>query len=258
MGFLKKHALWLLLPLLIAGGLVYFFKPFSERPEIQPRIAPMVESVYGIGTVTARHTFDLKLGVMDTLKKLYVVEGDTVKKGDPLVAFVDDQLVRSPFNGVVTSLPYKEGETIFPQMSVLTVTNLKDPYIVVSLEQSAAIPVRRGQTALLSFESLRGQKLSGTVSAIYPKEGEFYVNIEVPQFPEGVLVGMTCDAAIQVARKDRVLQIPVAALDQGKVTVVRNGIPQKVAVKVGVTDGTWTEVTDNSIHPDDTLLLPGK
>ncbi len=258
MKLLKKHPLWFLFLLLIVASLVYALKPFSERPKTQPRMAPMVESVYGIGTVTARHTFDLKLGVMDTLKELFVQEGDMVQKGQKLVSFVDDQIARAPFTGVVTSLPYKEGETIFPQFAVLTVTDLKNPYIVVSLEQSAAIPVRRNQSAILSFESLRGQKLTGTVSAIYPKDGEFYVNLESPNMPDGILVGMTCDVAIQVARKENTLQIPLVAVDKGTVTVLRGGLPKKIPVKLGITDGTWAEVTDNSIKPDDTLLLPGK
>jgi multidrug efflux pump subunit AcrA (membrane-fusion protein) len=159
---------------------------------------------------------------------------------------------------VVTSLPYQEGESVFPQIPILTLTDLKNPYVVVSLEQSAAIPVHRGQKAYLSFESLRGQKLEGSVSTIYPKEGEFYVNIEVPGLPEGILVGMTCDVAIQVAAKDNVLQVPVVSVDKGFVTVLKNGLRKKIAVKLGATDGTWAEVTDGSVQADDTILMPGK
>lgn len=257
--WIRKHWIWSLVILAAVVGLITAaraMKSYSNR--VAPKIGPMVESVYGIGTVTARHTYDLKLGVMDTLKKLCVDEGAEVKKGAALVAFEDNHLIHAPFGGVVTSLPYKEGETIFPQMTVLTVTDLKNPYVVVSLEQSGAIPVRRNQKALLSFESLRGQKLEGNVSAIYPKEGEFFVNIEVPGLPDGILVGMTCDVAIQVASKESVLQVPIVAVDKGTVTVLKGGIPNKVPVKLGATDGAWAEVTDNSVHPGDTLLLPGK
>lgn len=257
--WVQKHWVLFLVALAVAAGLltaVKTIKNYSNRA--YPRVGRMVESVYGIGTVTARHTYDLKLGVMDTLKKLYVDEGDAVKKGAALVSFEDDHLIRAPFDGVVTSLPYKEGETIFPQMTVLTVTELGNPYVVVSLEQSAAIPVRRGQSTLLSFESLRGQKLVGKVSAVYPKDGDFYVNIEVPNFPEGILVGMTCDVAIEVASRDHVLQIPAVAVDKGYVNVLKEGVSKKIAVKTGATDGTWTEVTDNSLQSGDTILLPDK
>jgi multidrug efflux pump subunit AcrA (membrane-fusion protein) len=258
-NWIKKHwGLAFLVPLVLIGFFFALHVMNSLANETHPKIGQVVESVYGIGTVTARHTYDLKLGVMDTLNKLYIDEGSTVKKGALLVSFMDNHLVRAPFDGVVTSLPYKEGETIFPQMIVLTLTDLKTPYVVVSLEQSGAIPVRKNQKAFLSFESLRGQKLEGVVSAIYPKDGEFYVNIEVPGLPDGILVGMTCDVAIEVASKDKVLQIPMVAIDKGYVTVLKGGIPKKVAVKLGITDGVWAEVADNSIQPNDTLLLPGK
>src|SRR5581483_6167002 len=202
---LKKYKFIILLGITAIVGLeagVHIGKAYSQR--VHPKIGNMVESVYGIGTVPARHTYQLKLGVSDTIAKLFVDEGATVQKGQALIALVDNHTIRAPFAGVVTSLPYKEGESVFPQIPVLTLTDLKDPYVVVSLEQSGAIPVHRDQKAFLSFESLRGQKLQGTVSAIYPKDGEFYVNIEVPQIPEGILVGMTCDVAIQVAAKENV------------------------------------------------------
>ena len=257
--WLRKHWTWSILILLaLAGGGFALRVMRSLANETHPKIGRVVESVYGIGTVTARHTYQLKLGVMDTLKKLFIDEGASVKKGDPLVSFVDNSLTRAPFDGVVTSLPYKEGETIFPQLAVLTLTDLRNPYVVVSLEQSGAIPVRNGQKAFLSFESLRGEKLDGTVSAIYPKDGEFYVNIEVPGLPTGILVGMTCDMAIQVSAKDQVLQIPLVAVDKGFVTLLKGGIPQKIAVKLGAVDGTWAEVADKSIQLGDTILLPGK
>jgi multidrug efflux pump subunit AcrA (membrane-fusion protein) len=256
---LKKYKFRVLLGIAAIAGLavgIHIWKAYSQR--VHPKVGNMVESVYGIGTVTARHTYQLKLGVSDTIAKLFVDEGAAVQKGQALIALVDNHTIRAPFAGVVTALPYKEGESVFPQIPVLTLTDLKNPYIVVSLEQSGAIPVRRDQKAFLSFESLRGQKLQGIVSAIYPKDGEFYVNIEVPQIPEGILVGMTCDVAIQVAAKENVLQVPMVAVDRGTVTLLKGGIPKKVSVKLGATDGIWTEVTDNSVQLGDTLLLPGQ
>jgi multidrug efflux pump subunit AcrA (membrane-fusion protein) len=217
-----------------------------------------VESVYGIGTVTARHTYDLKVGVTGTLSHLYVHEGDNAAKGAPLVSFLDGQLVRAPFTGVVTALTYKEGETVFPQIPVLSLTDLKDPYVVVSLEQSGALRVKAGQAAFLSFENLRDQKITGKVTSIYPKDGQFFVNIEAPGLPTQVLVGMTSDVAIQVAQKDDVLQVPLVAVAQGKVKLVRNGITKSVPVKLGAMDGTWGEVLDGDLTPEDTLVLPGK
>lgn len=244
------------LAILVFSGLLTF--SCSPGPKVHPKRGPMVESVYGIGTVTARHTYDLKIGVTDTLGHLYAQEGDAVSQGRPLVAFSDGRIVRAPFAGVVTSVTYKEGETIFPQIPILTLTDLKNPYVVVSLEQSGALRVKSGQEAFLSFETLRASKLTGKVTSIYPKDGQFFVNIEVDSMPAEILVGMTADVAIQVAQKEDVLQVPLTAVNQGKVKIERNGTAQTVSIKIGAVDGTWGEVIDGDLRPEDILLNTGK
>jgi membrane fusion protein, macrolide-specific efflux system len=237
---------------------VLVFSSCSSNQKVQPKLGPMIESVYGIGTVTARHTYDLKIGVTDTLARLYAQEGDSVLKGKPLVAFSDGRMVAAPFAGVVTSVTYKEGETIFPQIPVLVLTDLKNPYVVVSLEQSGALRVKSGQETFLSFENLRAQKLGGKVTSIYPKDGQFYVNIEVEGMPAEVLVGMTADVAIQVAKKEKVLQVPLVAVKNGQVRISRKGVSKTLPVKIGAVDGTWAEILEGDLHPEDTLLVPRK
>lgn len=231
-------------------------RPLSNR--VRPKMGRMVEAVYGIGTVTPRHTYQLKLGVVQTVGRIYHREGESVKKGEALISFADNPTVYAPFDGVLTSVPFKEGETVFPQLPILTLIEMKNPYIVVSLEQSGALRVRIGQNAVLSFESLRGQRVAGIVSAIYPKDGQFYVNIEVAEIPDAILEGMTADVAIQVASKENVLQIPLVAVSQGRVTVIRGGLPQKISVKLGAVDGTWAEVLENTIRMDDLVVVPEK
>jgi multidrug efflux pump subunit AcrA (membrane-fusion protein) len=216
----------------------------------------MVESVFGIGTVTARRTYRLKLGVTDTLERICALEGEPVQKGDCLIEFGEGRTFLAPFTGVITSLPFKIGETVFPQVPVLVLTDLKDPYVVVALEQSGALRVKQGQPAFLSFESIRGRQLEGTVSSLYPRDGEFFVNIEVRGIPPEILVGMTCDVAILAASREEVLQVPLAAVTDGTVTALRGGIPRRIPVKLGVMDGTWAEVVGPGIEPDDVLLLP--
>ncbi len=253
--FQKNYKKLLLIPLVVVTLFLFsYFKSLSNQAH--PKWGPMVEAVYGIGTVTARHTYDMKLGVSDTLEKLYVSEGDSVKRGQALLALADGRTLRAPFDGVVTSLPFKEGETVFPEISLLTLTDMNNPYVVVSLEQSGAIKVKAGQTAVLSYETIRDQKTEGKVSSIYPKDSQFFVNIEVNSLPPGILVGMTPDVAIQVGSKDKVLQIPLKAVIQGKIKVLKGIFTRDIPVKLGISNGDWVEVTDNSLQGDETLILP--
>jgi multidrug efflux pump subunit AcrA (membrane-fusion protein) len=197
----------------------------------------------------------LKLGVTDTLRKLHVTEGDTVKRGAPLVTFADNRTFYAPFDGIVTSLPFDEGETVFPQVPVLSLIDMRRPYVVVTLEQNAAIRVRKDMEALLSFESLRGQRLTGKVTSVYPKEGQFFLNIEVAELPPGLLAGMTADVAVQVAVRKGILQVPLAAVDKGKIRVAKDGAKRTLPVKLGATDGLWAEVLEGDVKPGDKLVV---
>ena len=49
------------------------------------RRGTVVESVYGIGTVAANRSFQLRSGVTSAIQRLHVKEGDRVERGAPLV-----------------------------------------------------------------------------------------------------------------------------------------------------------------------------
>lgn len=172
----------------------------AAAPVDAPPAAAEVAAVYGIGTVTATHTFQLKLADAATLKTLHAQEGDWVAAQAPLVTLLDGRTFRAPFPGTVTALPFKPGENVFPQLPIVTVTDLQDRYVLVSLEQHGALRVRERQPVRLSFESLRAARFTGTVRAIYPHEGQFLVHITVAELPPAILPGMTADVAIEVDR----------------------------------------------------------
>src|SRR5690242_18128984 len=57
----------------------------TERLTEPIKKGPIVQSVYGIGTVTANKTFQLKPGTTLTVRRLYVKEGDHVERGEKMV-----------------------------------------------------------------------------------------------------------------------------------------------------------------------------
>jgi multidrug efflux pump subunit AcrA (membrane-fusion protein) len=233
---------------------VIFFKP---QEKLKPKRGDVVESIYGLGTVTADRTYHMRSGITLSIRRLFVKEGDLVKVGQPL-AQLDQLLMRSPIEGTVTIVSYKEGEIVPPQVSILMVTNLRKLYLEVSLEQQSVLPVKESQKVFVSFESLRDERVEGWVQSIYPRENQFIVRIELKDWPAGVLPGMTADVAILVGKKTDVLLIPLRAISGGQVVHIRNGKKEKVPVKLGVVDGEWGEVISGNISIDDELLIRKK
>jgi membrane fusion protein, macrolide-specific efflux system len=228
----------------------------NERLTEPLKKGSIIESVYGIGTVSPNRRFDLKVGVTSTIRRLYVQEGDQVKRAQPLVQ-LDDVIFNAPFAGTITSLPFKVGETVFAATPVLSVVDLRDRYLVVSLEQRGALRVRPGQKARISFDSMRGEAYGGEVESVYSHDNNFLVRIDVSSLPPQILPGMTADVAVAIAERRDVLLAPAAAIDAGKVYVRRGpGRPRAVEVKIGIVDGTMAEIVAGDVHEGDRLVIP--
>ena len=218
----------------------------------------IVQSVYGIGTVTVNRSFQVKPGVVDRIADLFVREGDNVKKGDKLIRF-DQVTWKAPFDGTVTFLPFKVGETVFPQSVVLTLVDLSDRYLVVSLEQQGALRVRPGQKVKMSFDSIREENYDGTDHSVYSNENNFLARIDVAALPARILPGMTADVAILTQVKDNVLVVPVAALEQGTIWVKRGyRMPLAIKVKTGIIDKDMAEISSGDLNPGDRILIRRK
>ncbi len=227
----------------------------SDIIKIQPKKGPIVEAIYSLGTVTARHQFHFKVGVPKTIQKLYIGEGQAVIKGQNLVLLSDGIVIRSPFAGTVTQLPFSEGENVFSDTYIISVENMKDLYLQATLEQQGALRVKKGLPVQLSFETIREQKFQGIVSSVYPQKGQFIVRIEVANLPAEILPGMTADLAIEISRHENALLIPVAAISSGFVIIERNGRREKIPVTVGSMDNEWAEITSNNIQLTDEVII---
>ena len=216
----------------------------------------IVESVYGIGMVMARNSYQLRPGLISTVTALYVKEGDSVKKGDPMIN-IDNNAFLAPFDGTVTFLPYKVGENVYPQSPALSLVDLRERYLVVSLEQQGALQVQAGQKVKVSFDTIRNQNYDGTVDSAYSNNSNFLARITVPGLPSRILPDMTGDVAIEIATHLNVLLVPVAALEQGKYVWRKRGheISQRVEVKTGIIDKAMSEIVTGDLQAGDHVLI---
>lgn len=255
----KNNFLWFGGAIILIGITIYGILAFKSNKTVHqaPRLGDIEESVFGMGVVKSRSIFEFKPSLTYQIAKVFVTEGDFVKKGDLLLSLELGPLVRTPISGVVTKLPFRERENVFPQTLVARVEDLKDRYIEVAVEQSAAMRVRANLGASLSFESDRNQIYLAKIESIYPSESQFLVRILPNEdLPLNILPGMTVDVVIQVGKRENVLLIPVSSVVQGKVTRLREGQRQKVEVTTGLRNQAWIEVVKGDIGPDDQVLVP--
>jgi len=214
----------------------------------------IIQSIYGIGTVTATKIFQITPGVISTLSAQFVEEGETVVKGTRLLMIDRDAFI-APFAGTITSLPFRVGDNVFSNVPILTLVDLSDRYVVVSLEQQGALRVVVGQKAVLSFDTMRESNFAGQVKSIYSFGTNFLARIDIPNLPPKILPGMTCDVSITLVTHENVLLLPIAALEEGKYVWLKSFIPKKIEIKVGLTDKAFAEVLDGNIKEGDQVLI---
>ena len=250
-----KKWVWIVVVASLLILILFYNLKKQQFEKVSPKMGPIVEVIYGLGKVKTDQKFEVKVGVLVTIQHVHVKEGEFVKKGQKLVSFESTGSVSTPIDGVVTAVYFVDGEAAFPQVPILRVDSLENKYIEVSLEQEAALRVKKDQKAIVTFENLRGENKIGKVLNLYPRNNEFISHIYVDQLDQQVLPSMTADVAIEVSKKDNALLVPINSIENGRIIVERNGKREKLNIKVGSIDGSWAEVLDGSIKESDLIIL---
>ncbi len=253
---MKKKYLLIIPVVVILAFILFRWNQNKKSFElVKPKVGPITEVIYGLGTVQSYYKFNFKSGVGKTLNALYVQEGQKVSKGTKLLRFEDGPTVSSPFDGTVLSIPYNVGENVFADRTVVSVEDLEKVFIESHLDQVASLRVKAGLKARISFENLRNELIEGQVTTLYPSMGQFIAKIEVKKLPKEILPGMTADVAIEVASKDRALLIPIKSISNKFITLIRNKDKQKHEVKLGIMDQEWAEEISGEIKEEDLILV---
>jgi multidrug efflux pump subunit AcrA (membrane-fusion protein) len=129
--------------------------------------------------------------------------------------------------------------------------------------------VSEGQAATIAFDAFPGQSFTGQVLAV-PLQGTLQGDVMVYSVPLSLSgaeklalrVGMTANVEIQVEKVTDALLVPTIALRQsnGQYEVLvpnatdPNGTSQTVSVDIGLSDGTYTQIT-KGLNVGDQVLV---
>lgn len=144
---------------------------------------------------------------------------------------------RAPFDGVITNLPVREGETVVvgiqnaPGSTLMTIADTSIITAEVMVDESDVINVQIGQPAEVSVDAIPKQKFKGVVSeigrnAVLRSTGvstaqtttsgqeakDFKVVVALQNPPANLLPGLSATARITTAKRKGVLAIPIQAL----------------------------------------------
>lgn len=171
--------------------------------------------------------------------------------------------LRAPTGGIVQKIILKEHEVFTPGMSALLfVSSVNKVQADISELDIRKVSDKRGNEALVQFDAFPGESLKGKVSFIEPKEvikdGDTYFRTDVSLEDSSKLEvrpGMNADVVLYGVLKEKVLMIPLLAVDKkGTESIVhvargattkeeaRRDMLEEREVSLGISDGEYVEV----------------
>jgi HlyD family secretion protein len=165
----------------------------------------------------------------------------------------------APFDGTVAKIVGELGEYSTPSppgVPTPPAIDLIDDsclYVKAPMDEVDAPKIVPGLPVRITLDALPGKALPGKVRRVAPyvsavEKQARTVDVEVDfDEPQGgrLLVGYSADVEIVLAGRDDVLRIPTSAIQEGgKVLVYADGKLEERAVKTGIANWEYTEVSD--------------
>lgn len=131
--------------------------------------------------------------------------------------------------------------------------------ISADVDEEDVASVRVGQRALITADAFPGRVFEGRVVEITPKGDplarNYRVRIALP-LNAPLMIGMTTEANIILARHENALLIPTSALNSNKVWLVRDGRAVSQVLTLGAKGLKRTEVIGGLRDEDEIILQP--
>ena len=217
----------------------------------------------------ARQELDTGADATDLATAQAAVDKKRVAVSDAETALAGTQLV-APFDGTILETNVAVGDQVTANTTVLTLANLKTMQVVASVDETTIRQVSEGQAASDHVRCLPGPELHGQGAvgaaaghAAGRRDGLRVCRISLTGAEDlALLVGMTANVDIQVGQATDALLVPTIALQQSNGlyevlvpnTTDPNGAAEAVPVEVGLSDGTYTQVT-KGLNAGDSVLV---
>jgi HlyD family secretion protein len=172
---------------------------------------------------------------------------------------LEKTVLKAPFDGVVADVSTEVGEWITPSPPglpippVIEILDTAGIYVSAPLDETDVSKVRTGLPVRITFDAYPGRTFAGRVTRVAPfvldvKEQNRTIEVEAvlddAAFAATLKPGLSADLTIVLRTVENVLRIPGYALLEGDhVLVLRDGRLDRVAVRTGLRNWDFVEIT---------------
>ena len=195
-------------------------------------------------------------------------------------------IIRSPIDGVVISRNIEDGQTVAASLQApelfLIANDLRQMRVNANVSEADIGVVKHGSVARFRVDAYPDRTFNGTISQIRynPTVVDGVVTyvtlIDVVNEDMVLRPGMTANITFEVAKAEKVVRVPNAALrfdpnppeasgggipqrralsKRPTVYVLDDGQPVKKEIDIGLSDGTWTELRSEELKEGSSVIV---
>jgi membrane fusion protein, multidrug efflux system len=172
---------------------------------------------------------------------------------DRTKAEIDFLKLIAPESGTIIRRDGEMGEVIAAGMPVFWINAGDSLRIETEVDEEDIALVKPGQKVIIRADAFDGQIFEGTVQSITPKGDAvartYRVRISLPQ-ETPLMIGMTVETNIITAEKDSALMIPLAAVRDNAVIVIKDGKAIRQEIQTGIRTTDSVEVVGGMTDKD--------
>ena len=171
----------------------------------------------------------------------------------------------APFSGVITRVEATPGDQVAPGTLAFRLDDLSRLVLEAQVSEVDINRIQPGQPVVLTFDSIPAKEYQGRVIEVAAvadtQQGlaSFNVKVELLDADGMVKPGMTASATFMVSQIEDVLLVPRRALrlvdGQRVVYVWREGREVPVAIRLGLSSGSYAQVLEGDLQPGDQIVL---
>jgi HlyD family secretion protein len=180
-------------------------------------------------------------------------------------ATLNSAWVSAPFAGTITRVDIKPGDLVNPGSVAFELADLRHLLVDVDISEVDINRVQVGQAVSLTFDAILDRTYTGHVTEVglvgASVQGvvNFRVTVELDDADASVRPGLTAAVNLVVQEIEDVLLVPNRAVrvrDGDRVVyVLREGLPQAVPIRLGVSSETDSQVLEGDLQEGDLIVL---
>lgn len=222
----------------------------------------------------ADNDLSLKKAQLDDAQRAY----DRVKDGpnaadvaaaqarvDAAQATLNAALIKAPFNGTITQADPMPGDQVSAGTTAFRIDDLSSLLVDVQVSEIDINNVSVGQSVSVTFDAIPNKTYNGKVTEV-SQAGDivsgavnFTVTVQLTDGDQNVKPGMTAAVNIVVDQVDGQLLVSNRAVrfvdGNPAVYILKNGLPQEVQIKLGLSDGVRSVVQGGELKEGDLIIL---